>query len=98
MAKKVTKHSWLHDPDQKQSHLVWLHPILPSKHSWLHDPDQKQQLNCSDEIEELEKFHEADQMPIKPSEKFKSDLKEELWKILKNKYYIVFALSIFFFG
>ncbi len=66
------------------------------KHSWLHDPDQKQQLNCADEIEELEKFHAADQMPIKTSEKFKLDLKEKLWKILKNKYYIVFALSIFF--
>lgn len=69
-----------------------------TKSSWLHDPSQEQRLNCAEEVEELEKFQAADQIPIPTSEKFKTDLKEKLWKILKNKYYIVFALSIFFFG
>ena len=51
-----------------------------------------------EEIEELEKFHNADLEPIKASEEFKKNLKEKLWKVLKNKYYIVFVFTALFFS
>lgn len=69
-----------------------------SQNSWYNDPKHKISPKCAEELEELEKFHNADLEPIKASEEFKKNLKEKLWKVLKNKYYIVFVFTALFFS
>ena len=72
-----------------------------TQNSWPKTPSTKgksERLNCAEEIEELEKFASADSSPIEASEDFKKILRDKLWKMFKNKYYIFFALSVFFFG
>lgn len=54
--------------------------------------------NCEKEQEELEQFETADLAGIEASETFKKNLKDKLWDLLKDKYYIFFALAVFLFG
>lgn len=75
------------------------------EHPWMQDPAEKPHraqapdlLNCRQELEEMERFQASDQAPITASETFKNNLKEKLWKLLKDKYYVLFALTALFFG
>ena len=69
-----------------------------TKNSWFEEPSEERRPICAEDQEELEKFHSADQEPIKASETFKENLREKLWKFLKGKYYIIFAFTVLFFG
>jgi len=59
---------------------------------------KKSELNCEQEQEELERFETSDLAPIEASESFKKELKEKLWDLIKNKYYLFFALAVFLFS
>jgi len=65
---------------------------------WFAGPSEERHPICAEDQEELEKFHAADQEPIKASDKFKHHLREKLWKVLKGKYYVIFAFTVLFFS
>lgn len=68
-----------------------------NRNAWMYDPNVKKQPDCSEDLEEFEKFINADQIPIEASDRFKKNLREKLWHILKNKHYIFLAFTMFFF-
>jgi hypothetical protein len=51
-----------------------------------------EEIDCASDVEEFEKFINADEAPITASGEFKKDLKEKLWTILKDKSYLFFAV------
>lgn len=59
-----------------------------SKNTWVYNPmkeEKKEMINCLEDLDELERFQEADLAPVQSSERFRNSLREKLWKILRGK-------------
>ncbi|MEK6777452.1 MAG: hypothetical protein AABY87_11355 [bacterium] len=59
-----------------------------TKNTWVYNQmkeEKKEMINCLEDLDELERFHEADLAPVQSSEHFKNVLREKLWKILRGK-------------
>ena len=70
-----------------------------TQNSWFEEPGRGPvPPDCAEEIEELEKFHAAGKGPVKASEAFKTRLKNKLWRLLKDKYYLLVALLALVFS
>ncbi len=74
---------------KKITRYAWLQGKLDSS------PEQTG-TECTEYLEDLEKFYSADQSPVRASKKFEKKLKEKLLTLLKNKYYLFFALAVLF--
>ncbi len=56
--------------------------------TWTYKPlkeEKGEMINCMENLDELERFQNADLSPVISSEHFKNALREKLWKILKGK-------------
>ena len=56
--------------------------------TWTYKPlkeEKREIINCMENLDELERFQNADLAPVISSEHFKNALREKLWKILKGK-------------
>ena len=69
-----------------------------NRNAWMFDTKVQKRPDCHEALDEFEKFGNADQVPIEASDRFKKNLREKLWHILKNKHYIFFAFMMIFFS
>jgi hypothetical protein len=57
-----------------------------------HDPAEDSY--CGSDMNELAEFIRADEPPILASEEFKNTLREKLWRMVKDKYHLLIAVSV----
>ncbi len=58
------------------------------------DHDPAEEPACACDADELTEFMQADEMPIRASEEFKNTLREKLWRMVKDKYHLLMAVSV----